>query len=341
MATVVSVDGKEVGRIKGGEVVFENKDLQEIYDKLLSESPGITTVEHGDAMTAVATRPGYLEKIGLLFELGFEVGDEGGDLAQADNARDAQTTMRSLQDEFINSFLDRYGDSIQALYKQYKADPAKLQKEVERLAREFSLELRSMAATRFSDTYRNGLSAVAASYSVPGALSGADEARIQMLLQQPDLSAALSNFRSDVTAKAFDAFRESLSRPGGFRLSDVRDALQGVKDVAEQHVEVIARTETNRFFQAGRREGYKRAEASQGRKFLYCWAGPNDSRTTPTCERIAHRAGEGVEWEELVRIVREESSKDFPDFTVDPDAPTAHWQCRHFCLRAFPDTKQI
>lgn len=145
----------------------------------------------------------------------------------------------------------------------------------------------------------------------------------------------LYDLTDELKARTFQLLAEqSLSNTVNTR--KIVEELSSVANYTEARLQTIARTETNRFFQMGRRAGYKQAEKEAGELFMYKWAGPNDQRTTVACQRIKSRIqelGGGVPWDLLIKIVEEEQIKDFPEFVIDYDAPTCHYNCRHFALR--------
>lgn len=107
----------------------------------------------------------------------------------------------------------------------------------------------------------------------------------------------------------------------------IRDTL----DVADFRAENIARTSTMKVSQAARITSYKKEPDFDN--FLFIHQGPNDNRTTETSKRIKSRTNKGVSWENYVKIVTEESAKDFKDWTVDKNAPVSHYQSRHTFTR--------
>jgi len=114
-------------------------------------------------------------------------------------------------------------------------------------------------------------------------------------------------------------------------LDTIKSRIEDVTNVAENRVENIARTETTKLAVAARKNSYQKADPDN--EFLYKHVGPSDGRTTDTCGRIKERTKDGVTWSQYVQILREESRKDFDDWSVSKHAPVAHYQCRHVPVR--------
>ena len=112
---------------------------------------------------------------------------------------------------------------------------------------------------------------------------------------------------------------------------EIRDRITQLTNVSEFKAENIARIESSKVSSAARLTSYRKE--SDFDNFLFDHIGPNDVRTTPTSTRIKARTKGGVPWSEYVKIVIEESAKDFPTWTVNPDYPVSHWNSRHTFIR--------
>lgn len=159
-----------------------------------------------------------------------------------------------------------------------------------------------------------------------------DSNALQWLRTNPDLLKAYSNIGEDVSDKIQGIISDAFHDPSQMRASAISKRITEVSGFARHRAENIARTETGRVSAAARRISYSK-EATPDKPFLFSHIGPADGRTTPTCVRIAKRTAGGVPYDEYVQIMAEESAKDFPEWTVDKEAPQAHYQCRHTFVR--------
>lgn len=226
------------------------------------------------------------------------------------------------------------------MQKLSATDPQKAAVEARRIADLISERLNQQLGTVLLKSFQEGLKRAASEGGIATPFSPPLADRVRLLQNTPALTQATNDLLRDLQTRAGEAFVASMTQENGFSLKAYRTALRDVAGFARARVQTIARTESNRFFQSGRREAYKAAEAQAQKPFLYSWAGPSDYRTTTCCQDIKRDLEErkgGVPWDELVGIVKNRSRESFPEFIVDNDAPTAHWNCRHFALRAFPN----
>lgn len=126
-----------------------------------------------------------------------------------------------------------------------------------------------------------------------------------------------------------DVMLDSLETHHGWSVDSIADNLQSMAlGLDQDDAERIARTETQALVNAAREEGYREEFDVEAERFR--WVGPDDDRTTDTCEAIAAEVGEdGVPLPELQdtvgRIAREHGH--------DPRDWTPHVNCRHTYTR--------
>ncbi len=102
-------------------------------------------------------------------------------------------------------------------------------------------------------------------------------------------------------------------------------------DTSKSRYGEISRTILGSLFNEANRRGYQLIEADLGLKpeeAKYVWVNPLDYRTTETCRKIFERTKEGVTMEELTKIVKEESEKQFKGFWKEDNPLYPHYQCR-------------
>ena len=66
-----------------------------------------------------------------------------------------------------------------------------------------------------------------------------------------------------------------------------------------------------------------------GAEYNYFHIGPNDNRTTQLSKNIENLTKNGVSWEKYLSIMKKESKKFFPEWTVNDASPLSHYQSRH------------
>jgi len=137
-----------------------------------------------------------------------------------------------------------------------------------------------------------------------------------------------TGLKDDTASKIRSALRNSYTSEG-FDVQRLEKELRKLEEFVSNRAEVVARTETSKVQNLARKDAYKEQEERVEGEFLYEHIGPSDNRTTKVSQRIKNRTRGGVTWDEYVKIVREESSKEFPDWTVDAEAPLSHYQSRH------------
>lgn len=228
---------------------------------------------------------------------------------------------------------------IVELRKLAEKDPRAAQKALNELIRDYNSQFRDQLNRELRRMYDKGHGETASEFNKLSLVIGdRDEAIIQDLLRNQLLQESINGLHGEIQQQAFTVISSALRQNNNFNLAEIRKELSTLTGKADAEIKQISRTHTNKFFQAGRRAGYVKAERALGVEFRYAWMGPDDHRTTDTSKRIKARVaalggGNGVLWDELVQIVIEESKKDFPDFEVDPRAPTSHYNSRHHAFR--------
>lgn len=126
-----------------------------------------------------------------------------------------------------------------------------------------------------------------------------------------------------------DVLLDSLEESHGWSINSLSENIQdAAPGVDYEDAERIARTETQSLVSTAREEGYRDEFDLSEERFR--WVGPDDQRTTDTCEAIKDRVGEdGVLMDELKDIIREEAI----EHGHDPREFTPHVNCRHTLTR--------
>lgn len=143
------------------------------------------------------------------------------------------------------------------------------------------------------------------------------------------ISAATDNIYTEDAVKDFnEKLFERLSDVVGDKditLDNLVDELRETVNKRESDLVKIARTESTKAANGARKIAY---ESIMKPSDKWKWDIVQDSRTTDVCKKIARRTKNGVSYDKLIEIMRDESSKQFPDWVVDDNQPAAHYQCR-------------
>lgn len=154
-------------------------------------------------------------------------------------------------------------------------------------------------------------------------LDAADKTAIEVLQNNSELLTAVKELTAEQAKQITEAFQESYTE-GDISIKNLKEKLKHITNKTETDMERIIRTETTKVSNAAKLINYEKLDID----VKYKWQSTPDLRRTDTCKRISSRTRDGVTREELINIIREESRKDFPGWTVDPYAPAAHYNCR-------------
>ena len=243
------------------------------------------------------------------------------DVIEKAKGRKNTTNLGVLLKEELDKFLKKF--KRKPTEKEFKARLSKINRNLKR-------QLSSDTEQFIKAEYSKGMRSVGRELNMTIAFGKADQEAINVLANQKVLSEAFDNLSDTVSGKISDIIERAYKK-GGMSLSQIKKEIQEVSDVADYHAENIARTESSKVSSAARRNSYEKADPDN--TFKYVWIGPADRRTTVTSKSIKRRAEKGVSYDDLVKIVTEESAKEFPTWTVNKDALVSHWQSRHTFLR--------
>lgn len=222
---------------------------------------------------------------------------------------------------------------INGFLKEYKRKPTRKELEglVKRIEDRMGQVFKDAVGSHFDETYLDGVRSVERDLGIKLAFQKSDELVLSALKSQPVLSSAFIGLTKTITNSIHRVINDAYLDPSGMSLQKLNARIQEVADVADYRAETIARTETQKVSSAARRASYRKADPND--EFLYEWIGPDDHRTTQTSKRIKARVGKGVRWDDLVKIVSEESARDFPEWHVDKEYPVSHYNSRHVFVR--------
>ena len=217
--------------------------------------------------------------------------------------------------------------------KKFKRKPTEqeLSKIIKDINLKLNTELKEQSTHFFKKVYQSSQSKVSNQLKVKVGFDVVDQNALVALTNSKTLATSFSNISSKLTNSLQGIIREAYHTPQGLSFANIQEKIQQVANVTDFRAETIARTEAGKISSAARKVSYEKQKGFNDFKFK--WIGPNDNRTTSTSSRIKRRVGKGVSYEKLVRIVTEESAKDFPTWTVDPNALMSHWNSRHIWVK--------
>jgi len=240
-----------------------------------------------------------------------------------------QARKRPPFTKLASTLRKKIDDALKALGRKPTEDD--LQKVIREVNLNLQKQMHDSTNSLFKKSYEKEADKVFKELKVEGAFGVRDENALVALQNQSVLSDAFSNISSDLVVKVQDVITDAFRDPAGLSVGAITERIKNISDVADFQAERIARTEIGKVSSAARKVSYQKQEGFDTFKFR--WIGPNDFRTTDTSKRIKSRTKSGVSYAELVKIVEEESAKDFPDWTVNKDAPQSHWNSRHIFLK--------
>lgn len=251
----------------------------------------------------------------------------------------SEDEVEKASGEFITKATDeKYSKALKYLIGRFfKSGRIQSLEKVEELLSEVRSDLteRLKAATNsfFNRVYNEEVEQVERQLGVNITFDSIDEEAVRYLKSQPVLQQSFNDLSKNVADKIQQVLLSAYSEQRGIDLNRISKEIEEVAGVAESRAELIARTETSKVSAAARKNSYAKEEEARGVKFKYRWIGPTDGRTTDLSKRIKRRTSGGVTYDEMINIIQEESRKDFPEWTVDPNAPVSHYQSRHTFVR--------
>ena len=216
---------------------------------------------------------------------------------------------------------------------KYKRMPSKTEfmRRLRKIQLRMQSELLSATTTAFSSVYVTASLQVAQELGDKLRLTSIDQNAINVLSNKPVLRQSFAGLSQEVANKFQTLFEKAYQSEKGISRFKLQKEIQRVAEVSDHRAELIARTESAKISGTARYNQYKKRP--EFNRFLFRHVGPNDSRTTETSKRIKERVGNGVTWDELYKIVTEESVKDFPTWIVDYTNLVSHFNSRHLPVK--------
>jgi len=214
--------------------------------------------------------------------------------------------------------------------KLKKKDKRAIQAKINKVARQFSRNLKDLTAKKVKQDYMKSVEDVEKELNQNFSFGKADQNAINAITDSKVFSESFENVEKKMAKRLNKVLARAFREPERFTIDNIVSEMKEEADLSEGQLRTIARTETTKIANAARKTSYDKADDGS---FRYSWIGPSDQRTTQTCNNISRRTDKGVKMDELLRIMKQETKKEFPEFTVNKDAMAAHYNCRHVMLR--------
>jgi len=187
------------------------------------------------------------------------------------------------------------------------------------------------AENALKKVYYDGMNDAEKQLGVNFTFDEVDKQSLNNLLNQKVLYDSFRGISTETSSKITKLLSDNLQSPKPLSRLAIHKEIKKISGLADGRAENIARTETAKAYAYARRNCYLKDDPQDQSDYL--WIGPEDHRTTSTSKRIKRRVGKGVIWSELIKIIEEESMKDFPEWSVNKDFPVSHYQSRHTFIK--------
>jgi len=292
--------------------------------------------EYDEDSGKVIIKPGSLERSSFPFAGSpFDSSSPPSDSDATSGAPATPVTNKNVEKKArsgftsISSILKNSINKIFSKLKDYKEED--LQQVANKINLELRTEMQDKTSEMFKRAYSKNADEVSKELGVNFVFDVVDENALVALASQRVLKEAYAGIADNLSQKVHEIIRKAYRTPKGLNVQEITAQIEEAAKVADHRAENIARTEMGKVSAAARKNSYAKAEGSEN--FLFKHIGPSDDRTTGVSKRIKERTSKGVSWEEYVKIVKEESAKDFPEWTVDKEFPVSHYQSRHTFVR--------
>lgn len=220
-------------------------------------------------------------------------------------------------------------EEIEKFLKTFKRAPSEkeMRGRVQKIQGNLQAELDLATHKLFEQVYKESMDRVEKEIGMNLVFGERDVNALRVLKEQKVLKDSFKGLSDNIVEELQNAIFKAYYSNDGLSLKDLNERIEKIAEVSDSRAELIARTETSKVSSAARKNSYFQADPKGELKYKHI--GPDDNRTTNLSKRIKARTAQGVSWDEYVRIVKEESVKDFPEWSVDDNFPVSHYQSRH------------
>lgn len=299
--------------------------------------------EYDDDSGEVVVKPGTLEKASLP-EGGFSPFDSQNPPFEGSSGTPEMPSLFSKEESLkilkkkkdrvpFSKLSDTIKKEVDKFFKKFKRKPSEeeLREAITKLNFSLQGDLKNATDKLFKETYLKEADKVGKELGINVLFDVSDKNALKVLATQDVLSKAYVGLTTKLVGELNEVIVEGFRDPTLMTPEKLKEKIKEIADVSDFQAENIARTETSKVSVAARKNSYSKERDFEVFKFKHI--GPNDNRTTSTSKRIKDRTKLGVTWENYVKIIEEESIKDFPQWTVNKDFPVSHYQSRHVFVR--------
>lgn len=243
------------------------------------------------------------------------------DFQKADDSTKPIPDEAKELDKKLNEELKLIFEDIKVSGKPTKE---KLLKAVGKVSKKLEKKLRKVGASVFTGIYEKSAKETNKQLGMKTELTDSDKQVIESLKNDPNYQEAFSK----LSLNNSDRIRETIFSAFKGKDLDVDKLVEGLSEDLEAtkgQLRNIVRTESGKIASASRKQQLDKT----GVEYKYFHIGPNDNRTTQLSKNLEKLTKNGVSWEEYIKIMKKESKKFFPEWTVNEQAPLSHYQSRH------------
>lgn len=229
-------------------------------------------------------------------------------------------------DKKLNQELTKIFDELD-LPKDSRPKESTLLKAVGRVSKRLEKQLRKAGASVFKGIYERIAKETSKELGVKMEMTESDKELLDTLKESDTYKEAFTNLSLANSDRVRETIFNAFSKDSLDINSLVKDLEQDL-DATKGNLRTIVRTESGKVASASRRQQLVKT----GNDYVYQHIGPSDNRETQTSKNITRRTKNGVSWEDYLKIMKEESAKEFPKWSVDDNAPLSHYNSRHTFL---------
>lgn len=226
--------------------------------------------------------------------------------------------------ELDNKLSEELKDIFDDLEVQGNPTEGKLLSAIGKINKKLEKQLKKVGSSVFKGIYERVAKETNKDLGQETEITDKDKDLIEKLKSDPNYNEAFTN----LSDKASQRLRDTIFT--AFEKEDISiDNL--VKEISEDmeatkgNLRNIVRTETGKIASGARKTQLEKT----GAEYKYFHIGPNDNRTTELSKNLMEKTKNGVTWDEYINLLRTESKKFFPKWTVNEDYPLSHYQSRH------------
>lgn len=253
---------------------------------------------------------------------------------EASSKAKAETPPKKLIEDKAADLQDSLDEPLDAFVKKidWKRKPNEkvIKATIDRLTKKLGYDLHRKSKAQIKKLYLDAMEQVEKEMNMNILFGKRDENAIDVIAGQKVFTQAYAGMSTALSSKMNDIIAKAYENPQEFTVEKMVERMKMAADEEEYRLHNIARTETQHVSSVARLNSYMQTDDFDQAKFE--WFGPEDQRTTPVCQAIKARVGNGVTAQQLKAIVEDEARKgNAPGWEARDWTP--HVNCRHMPLR--------